>query len=343
MWQFSFKDELAAATGGFADAQRVGGGGFGSVYIARLPGLENEAAVHAVKKLDLTSMQGQTEFLQEVQVLGACRHENLLPLLGFSADRGAGQQGEGVCLVTPLCKGGSLEDRLFLDPAACRRLAMLPGAPENGFEPLGWQQLLAASVAALRGLEYLHTPDPATHKPAILHRDIKPSNILLDLDGGARLADMGLARQTRPEAAHVTTMTSIAGTNGFMDNYYQSTGRFDASADGYAMGVTLLVLLTCFPAIHPVQGHVVDRCDVEEEEMAALADARAQWPEAVAREVYKVAMALVKRNRERRITVATARQRLEALLPAPPPVVGDMFERECVLCLSAPRHVRFAW
>ena len=73
-----------------------------------------------------------------------------------------------------------------------------------------------------------------------------------------------------------------------------------------------------------------------------LADTRARWLEAVAREVYKVAMLLVKRNRERRITVATARQRLEALLPAPPPVVGDMFERECVLCLSAPRHVRFA-
>ena len=311
------------------------------MYTVRVPGLGDEAAVHAVKKLDLTSMQGQTEFLQEVQVLGACRHEHLLPLLGFSADRGAGPQGEGVCLVTPLCKGGSLEDRLFLDAAACRRLRMLPGAPENGFEPLGWQQLLAAAVAALRGLEYLHTPDPATHKPAILHRDIKPSNILLDLDGGARLADMGLARQTRPEAAHVTTMTTIAGTNDFMDNYYQSTGRFDASADGYAMGVTLLVLLTCLPAIHPVQGHVVDRCDVEEEEIAALADARARWPDAVAREVYKVAMALVKRNRERRITVAAARQRLEALVP--PPVLGDMAERECVLCLSAPRHVRFAW
>ena len=146
-----FQEELAAATGGFADAQRVGGGGFGSVYTARLPGLGDEAAVHAVKKLDLTSMQGQSEFLQEVQVLGACRHENLLPLLGFSADRGAGQQGEGVCLVTPLCKGGSLEDRLFLDPAACRRLAMLPGAPGNGFEPLGWQQLLAAVWRRCRG------------------------------------------------------------------------------------------------------------------------------------------------------------------------------------------------
>ncbi len=58
----------------------------------------------AIKKLDLASMQGRTEFLQEVQELG--RHINLTPLLGFAADTG------GVCLVTPLMKGGSLETGL---------------------------------------------------------------------------------------------------------------------------------------------------------------------------------------------------------------------------------------
>ena len=81
-------------------------------------------------------------------------------------------------------------------------------------------------------------------------------------------------------------MTTIAGTNGFMDSFYQSTGKFDASADGYAMGVTLLVLLTGWPAVDPGVGHVVDRCDVEEEEIAARAHERAQWPDAVARGVY---------------------------------------------------------
>ena len=354
-----FQVELRAATGGFSDAQRVGGGGFGSVYIGRLPWLGNEASALAVKKLDAGSVQGQPEFWQEVQVLGACRHENILPLFGFSADRGAGQQGQGMCLVTPLMKGGSLQDRLFLDACALRRLALISGAPrrgsnpfsgdctpENGFEPMSWQQLLVVAADGLKGLEYLHTPDPVTHKPAILHCDIKPSNILIDLDMRGRLADMGLARQVRPAADRVTTVTTISGTNGFMDTYYTSTGRFDASADGYAMGVTLLVLLTCMPAIDPVRGHIVDRCDVEEEEIVSLADGRAQWPAEVAREVYKVGMALVKRNRERRIAITMARQRIEALVEAHCPRAApavEMAERECVLCLSAPRHVRFAW
>ena len=43
----------------------------------------------AIKMLDLGSTQGQTEFLQEVQVLSAClRQLNLTPLLGFAADTG---------------------------------------------------------------------------------------------------------------------------------------------------------------------------------------------------------------------------------------------------------------
>ena len=113
----------------------------------------------AIKKLDPESMQGQKEFLQEVQLLGACRHENLTPLLGFAADTG------GVCLVTPLMKGGSLEDRLILDGAALQRLRKLPGSPEGGFEPLSWQERLNVAVDVVTGLLYLHTPDRGAHMP----------------------------------------------------------------------------------------------------------------------------------------------------------------------------------
>jgi len=56
-------------------------------------------------------------------------------------------------------------------------------------------------------------------------------------------------------------------------------------------------------------------------------------------------MALVKRNRQRRITVQQAKERVQSLadvhLPSAPPEY-DIMERECILCMSAPRHVRFA-
>ena len=333
---FFFLSELVGATGDFSEAHRIGGGGFGSVYQTdQLRGLGVQWV--AVKKLASTSMQGPMEFLQEAQVLGGCRHPNLTVLLGVSADTSA------VCLVTPLMRGGSLEDRLMLDAAAQRRLAKLPGAPAGGFAALSWEQRLIVAVDALAGLLHLHTP--GQHKPCILHRDIKLSNILLDLDGHARLADMGLARAQRPGAEHLTTVTSIAGTNGYLDEVYVNYGTFDASADGYAMGVTLLGLLTAKPAVDPARGHIIGLCEVDDaSELASIVDERAQWPTAVAGEVHKAAMGLVKRNRERRITVSAALERLQALadthLPRAP-AAEDLVERECMMCMMAHRHVRF--
>jgi hypothetical protein len=60
--------ELAAATTEFADSNCICWGSFGSVFFTvqlRWMG----GAELAIKKLDLESMQGKTEFLQEVQVL----------------------------------------------------------------------------------------------------------------------------------------------------------------------------------------------------------------------------------------------------------------------------------
>ena len=172
--------------------------------------------------------------------------------------------------MTPLMKGGSLEDRLMRDSkdvtrvTAQQRLSKLPGAPAGGFEPLSWLERLAVAVDVVAGLLYLHTPDPYTHKPTILHCDMKPSNILLDQDKRARLADMGLARAQHPAAAHLTAASSIAGTNGYLDGYYLTTGRFDEIADAYAVGVTLLVLLSGSAAVDPVQGHIIGRCDLDD-------------------------------------------------------------------------------
>ena len=108
--------------------------------------------------------------------------------------------------------------------------------------------------------------------------------------------------------------------------------------------MTLLVLLSGLAAVDPVQGHIIGRCEVDD--VSLVADERAQWPSAVAQEVHKVGMDLVKRNRALRITLSTALQRLQHLVDANPARALEpevVMERECMMCLSAPRHVRFGW
>jgi serine/threonine protein kinase len=143
-------------------------------------------------------MQGQTEFLQQVPVLGGYRHQHLLPRqsANFSADQDMHREHAvhaGVCLVMSLMKDGSLEDRLFLDPSLRRHLGRLSdmagvlGAPAGTHEPLTGIQWLSVLFNVVKGLQYLHTPDSDIFKPVIMHRDIKPRNIVLDTDLHARL------------------------------------------------------------------------------------------------------------------------------------------------------------
>ena len=226
-----FYGKLEAATEGFSIDRRIGGGGFGDVFKA--VGLVGVGEC-AVKRLAGGGMQGQLEFLQEVQVLGGCRHERLLPLLGFSADQAPEFVGGGVCLVSPLMAGGSLEDRLFpLSNGAAARLALLGGAPQPA--PLTWRVRVRIGAEIASALEYLHAADAETHKPHVLHRDVKPGNVLLDADLHVRLGDAGLAR-ARAAGTHVSC-TQVAGTTGFLDPNYSNTGHFDAACDGYAFGV----------------------------------------------------------------------------------------------------------
>ncbi len=146
-----FQGKLAQATESFSENKRIGGGGFGDVYMTSRGmtstlGLGSLHDYVAVKKLNSASLQGQSEFLKEIQVQGGCRHENLLVLLGFSADNGVIQGREGFCLVTPLMRGGSLQDRLVLDASARNRLSKLPETPAGGFTPLTWSQRLTVAL-----------------------------------------------------------------------------------------------------------------------------------------------------------------------------------------------------
>ncbi|KAL3525533.1 hypothetical protein ACH5RR_013905 [Cinchona calisaya] len=193
----------------------IGEGGFGSVYRGTLP----DGQEVAVKVRSATSTQGRREFDNELNLLSAIRHENLVPLLGYCCDN------DQQILVYPFMSNGSLQDRLY--GAAAKRKA------------LDWPTRLSIALGAARGLTYLHTFSGRS----LIHRDVKSSNILLDHSMCAKVADFGFSKYA-PQEGDSGTSLEVRGTAGYLDPEYYSTQHLSAKSDVFSFGVVLLEIVS---------------------------------------------------------------------------------------------------
>ncbi|GLT77935.1 hypothetical protein SLA2020_494890 [Shorea laevis] len=74
--------ELRKATGNFNPKNKLGKGGFGTVYKGLLANKEV-----AVKRVSKDSRQGKQEFIAEVTTIGSLRHRNLVKLIGWCYEK----------------------------------------------------------------------------------------------------------------------------------------------------------------------------------------------------------------------------------------------------------------
>lgn len=220
---FSYS-ELRNATRNFSRSLMVGEGGFGCVYRGTIKSSEEtgERQEIAVKQLNRKGLQGQKEWLTEVNVLGIVDHPNLVKLIGYCAEDD--ERGVQRLLVYEFMPNRSVDDNL-----SCRST----GAT------LSWSMRLKVALDAARGLKYLHEDMDFQ----IIFRDLKTSNILLDENWNAKLSDFGLARQGPTEGlTHVST--AVVGTLGYAAPEYIHTGRLTAKSDIWSYGVLLYELIT---------------------------------------------------------------------------------------------------
>lgn len=76
--------ELALATDNFNSSAQIGQGGYGKVYKGTL----GSGTVVAIKRAQEGSLQGEKEFLTEIELLSRLHHRNLVSLLGFCDEEG---------------------------------------------------------------------------------------------------------------------------------------------------------------------------------------------------------------------------------------------------------------
>ncbi|KAM5586340.1 putative LRR receptor-like serine/threonine-protein kinase [Rosa sericea] len=206
--------QIKAATGNFDPSNKIGEGGFGPVYKGVLP----DGAVIAVKQLSSKSKQGNREFVNEIGMISALQHPNLVKLFGCCIE------GNQLLLIYEYMENNSLARALF-------------GREEQRLH-LDWKTRKKICMGIARGLAYLHEES----RLKIVHRDIKATNVLLDKDLNAKISDFGLAKLDEEENTHISTR--IAGTIGYMAPEYAMRGYLTDKADVYSFGIVALEIVS---------------------------------------------------------------------------------------------------
>ncbi|KAG2563632.1 hypothetical protein PVAP13_8KG247200 [Panicum virgatum] len=203
-------NDLKLGTKNFS--QKLGGGGFGSVF----KGFLNNSTAIAVKELCHHSHQGEKQFRAEVSSIGIIQHINLVKLIGFCCE------GARRLLVYEYMSNGSLATHLF----------------QNHATVLTWRTRYQIALGVARGLAYLHEKC----RDCIIHCDIKPENILLSDSYVPKIADFGMAKFLGRDFSRV--ITTMRGTIGYLAPEWISGVAITPKVDVYAYGMVLLEIVS---------------------------------------------------------------------------------------------------
>ncbi|XP_070677635.1 cysteine-rich receptor-like protein kinase 10 isoform X6 [Malus domestica] len=212
--QFNF-DTIRIAADDFSEANKLGQGGFGSVY----KGMLISGQEIAVKRLSKSSGQGVQEFKNEVVLVAKLQHRNLVRLLGFCLE------GEETILVYEYVPNKSLDYFLF---------------EHKKREQLDWLSRTMIIGGIARGILYLHEDS----RLRVIHRDLKASNILLDSNMNPKISDFGMARMFGIDDQTEGNTKRIVGTYGYMVPEYAMEGLYSVKSDVFSFGVLLLEIIT---------------------------------------------------------------------------------------------------
>jgi len=185
----------------FVIAERLGSGGFGTVYRAWDEKLHRPVAVKVVER------RGDAgRVTREAQAAARLAHRNIATLYELAAD------ADRAYLVGELVDGETV-----------RSLGRRGELSDRAVAEIG-----ADAAAALAH----------AHRHGVVHRDVKPDNILVPAaGGGAKLVDFGIARVT--DADTLTATGSVLGTLAYMAPEQADGLRPGPTADVYSLAITL--------------------------------------------------------------------------------------------------------
>ncbi|CAM8952691.1 unnamed protein product [Rhodiola kirilowii] len=279
---FSLSD-VEIATCNFSESFKLGQGRYGRVYKGEIM-----QKTVVIKQLYPQNVHGQSEFQQEVQVLGKLKHPNLVNLLGLCP--------EAWSLVYDYFPCGNLKECLL---------------ERNSIFSLTWKIRVRIICEIASALLFLHSSKPKM----IIHGDLKPENIFFDSDLNCKICDFGIYRLASPVSLRCPSFRSYTGPKGafpYSDPEFDRTGTLTPKSDIYSFGVIILQLLTGrLPT-----GLVGDiRKAVSDGKVASVLQSTGEeWPSYVARRLADMGLKFCEFNsRDRPRLTPTLMKELESL------------------------------
>ena len=214
-------EETGAVIGRFKLLEKLGEGGFGSVWAAEQREPVKRRVALKIIKLGMDTKQVVARFEAERQALALMDHPNIAKVL----DAGTTEVG-----------------RPYFVMELVRGIAITQYCSQ---ERLSSHERLELFIKVCRALQH-------AHQKGIIHRDIKPSNILVTLHDGVpvpKIIDFGIAKATQQELTEKTIYTQFQqfiGTPAYMspEQAEMSGLDIDTRSDIYSLGVLLYELLT---------------------------------------------------------------------------------------------------
>ena len=201
------------SVGNYDLLEKIAEGGMGAIYRGRDQRSGQIVAIKIMPPHMAANPVLLKRFEQEFRAASRLDHPNIVRALDY------GDNGSSPFLVMEFVEGESLGQKL----------------EREGRMPETDAIRIIAQVA-----QGLHR----AHKQNLIHRDVKPDNILLRTDGVAKLADLGLVKETEADLNLTRTGRGL-GTPHFMaPEQFRNAKGADVRCDIYSLGATLYMMVT---------------------------------------------------------------------------------------------------
>ncbi|XP_063246026.1 serine/threonine-protein kinase PAK 3-like [Prinia subflava] len=193
----------------YVGLERIGKGGFGTVYTATDTATGGKVAI---KQVSLGKQPEKELIVNELLVVRDNKHPNIINYLDSYLVK------DKLWIIMEYMDGGPLS-------SVIKEVLMGEG------------EMAAVCRECLQALECLHS----NH---VIHRDVKSENILLGMDGSVKLADFGLCAQMTSEH---NKWSSMVGTAHWMAPEYLTKDAYGTKVDIWSLGIVVIEMLQGVP------------------------------------------------------------------------------------------------